>query len=109
MSKSSVQYSRGYFRTQKSQKLSVSLHNSTQFGKKFHWNKICEIQSEENEQEGKQQKSRANVGQMSMTCQRSRKTRFVSSFEFLTFCYQFEISMKVVKELGKRIELAKKT
>ena len=67
MSKSSVQYSRGYFRTQKSQKLSVSLHNSTQFGKKFHWNKICEIQSEENEQEGKQEKSRAKVGQMSTT------------------------------------------
>ena len=67
MSKSSVQYSRGYFRSQKSQKLSVSLHNSTQFGKKFHWNKICEIQSEENEQEGKQEKSRAKVGQMSTT------------------------------------------
>ena len=67
MSKSSVQYSRGYFRTQKSQKLSVSLHNSTQFGKKFHWNKICEIQSEENEQEGKQEKSRAKEGQMSTT------------------------------------------
>ena len=67
MSKSSVQYSRGYFRTQKSQKLSVSLHNSTQFGKKFHWNKICQIQSEENEEEGKQEESRAKVGQMSTT------------------------------------------
>ena len=67
MSKSSVQYCRGYFRTQKSQKLSVSLHNSTQFGKKFHWNKICQIQSEENEQGGKQGESRAEVGQMSTT------------------------------------------
>ena len=55
------------FVLKKSQKLSVSLHNSTQFGKKFHWNKIWQIQSEENEQGGKQEESRAKVGQMSTT------------------------------------------
>ena len=64
MSESSVQYSRGHFRTKKiTQKLSIFLQNSRQFRKKFHWNKICQIQSEENEQEGKQEESRAKVGQ----------------------------------------------
>ena len=51
------------FVLKKSQKLSVSLHNSKQFRKKSHWNKICQIQLEENEQEGKQEESRAKVGQ----------------------------------------------
>ena len=61
MSESSVQYSRGYFRTQKITKIiSISSKNSWQ----FHWNKICQIQSEENEQEGKQEESRAKVGQI---------------------------------------------
>ena len=55
------------FVLKKSQKLSVSLHNSTQFGKKFHWNKIWQIQSEEKEQGGKQEESRAKLGQMSTT------------------------------------------
>ena len=65
MSESSVQYSRGYFRTQKITKIiSISSKNSWQFRKKFHWNKICQIQSEENEQEGKQEESRAKVGQI---------------------------------------------
>ena len=41
-------------------------------------------------------------------CQRSRETRFVSSFKNLTLCYQFEISTKVVKQSGKRIKHEKK-
>ena len=32
--------------------------------KKFHWNKNCQIQSGENQQEGKQEESRAKVGQI---------------------------------------------
>ena len=32
--------------------------------RKFHWNKIGQIQSEENDQEGKQEESRAKVGQI---------------------------------------------
>ena len=52
------------FVLKKSQKLSVFLQNSRQFRKKFHWNKICQIQSEENEQEGKQEESRAKVGKI---------------------------------------------
>ena len=55
------------FVLKKSQKLSVSLHNSTQFWKKSLWNKICQIQSEENEQEGKQEESRAKVGQIDVS------------------------------------------
>ena len=93
------------FVRKKSQRLSVFLQNSRLFRKKFHSNKICRIQSEGNEQEGKQEESRAKVGQI---CERSRETRFVSSFEILTFCYQFEISTKVVKQLGKRIKHEKK-
>ena len=57
------------------------------------------------ENKRKSREGRTNVNDR---CQRSRKTRLVSSFEILTFCYQFEISMKVVKELGRIIELAKK-
>ena len=64
MSESSVQYSRGYFRTQKITKtISISSKQQT-ISKKFHWNKNCQIQSGENQQEGKQEESRAKVGQI---------------------------------------------
>ena len=93
------------FVLKKSQKISVSLHNSTQFRKKFHWNKICRTQSEEKKQEGKQEESRAKVGQMS-TIEKNSICKFVWNLNFLL---SVEISMKVVNELGNRNELAKRT
>ena len=64
MSESSVQYSGGYFRTQKITKIiSISSKQQT-ISKKFHWNKIFQNQSGENQQEGKQEESRAKVGQI---------------------------------------------
>ena len=63
MSESSVQYSRGYFRTQKFTKLICISSQQHTIPKKSHRNKTCQIQSEEKEQEGKQEESRAKVGQ----------------------------------------------
>ena len=108
--KSSVQYSRGYFRTQKITK--IICISSQQHAI---WKKVPLEQNLSNSERGKwtgrktRGKSREGRTNVNDRCQRSRKIRFVSSFEILTFCYQFEISMKLVKELGKRIELAKKT
>ena len=93
------------FVRKKSQKLSVFLQNSRQFQKKSIGTKFVKIRV--GKLTGRKTRGKSREGRTNR-CQRSRETRFVSSFENLTLCYQFEISTKVVKQLGKRIELEKK-
>ena len=104
--KSSVQYRRGYFRTQKITKI-ICISSQQQTISK----KVPLKQNLSNSARGKwtlrKTRGKSREGR-TKRCQRSRENRFVSSFENLTFCYQFEISTKVVKQLGKRIELEKK-
>ena len=106
MSESSVQYTRGYFRTQKITKnYQYFFKTADNFEKSSIGTKFVTVRARkitERKTRGKSRVGRTN------RCQRSRKTRFVSSFEILTFCYQFEISTKVVKQIGKRSELEKK-
>ena len=92
------------FVLKKSQKLSVILQNSN-------FKKVPLEQNLSNSERGKwtgrKTRGKSRKGRTNRF-QRSRETRFVSSFEILTLCYLFEISTKVVKQLGERIELEEK-
>ena len=104
--KSSVQYRRGYFRTQKFTKnICISSQQHT-IPKKVPLEQNLS-NSVRGKWSGRKTRGKSREGR-TKRCQRSRENRFVSSFENLIFCYQFEISTKVVKQLGKRIELEKK-
>ena len=106
MSESSVQYRRGYFRTQKITKIICISSQQHTISKKVPLEQNLS-KSERGKWTGRKTRVKSREGRTNR-CQRSRKTRFVSSFEILTFCYQFEISTKVVKQLRKRSELEKK-
>ena len=104
MSESSVQYSRGYFRTQKITKIICISSQQHTIPKKVPLEQNLS-NSVRGKWRGRKTRGKSREGRTNR-CQRSTETR-LSSFEILTFCYQFEISTKVVKQLGKRIELEK--
>ena len=104
MSESSVQYSRGYFRSQKFTKIICISSQQHTIPKKVPLKQNLS-NSVRGKRTGRKTRGKSREGR-TKRCQRSRETR-LSSFEILTFCYQFEISTKVVKQLGKRIELEK--
>ena len=106
MSESFVQYSRGYFRTQKITKIIIISLKQQTISKKVPLEQNLS-KSERGKWTGRKTRGKSREGRTNR-CQRSRETRFVSSFEILTLCYLFEISTKVVKQLGKRIELEEK-
>ena len=97
MSKSSVQYSRGYFRTQKITKNICISSQQHAISKKVPLEQNLSNSERGKKQEGKQEESRAKVGQMS-TIEKNSICKFVWNFNFLLSVWNLDESSQRIRK-----------